>query len=461
MPKTSFSKVTDEILRLSELSIDASYINPDLYTENDVKRGLRDLDGRGVLVPTDQVDLTGDAPVSKLTGETLTEFAAKMSKSLRNVVNPDDIVRDYGADTLRTYEMFIGAFELSAAWSDEGVRGCRRFLERVWKLQDILKDGDTYSAELETKIHQTIKKVDADFEGLKYNTAIAALMTLINEFYKKGEINNAEFKTFLILLNPVAPHITEEIKHFIYKGAQESGADSHTGVVEIGSGVGCLTEQLALRAAKVVSFEIDELLRPVLARTLAPYDNIEVVFRDVLQVDLAEEVRRSFLPCLQPILCANLPYNITTPVLTHIFAARCFTSATIMVQKEVAERMCASPGQKDYGAFTLLTQWYAAPECLFTVGSECFTPRPKVTSAVVRLRMRQTSPEDTDEKTLFRLIRAAFNQRRKTLVNALDGYCGREKARAAAAECGFSETIRGETLSLEDYALLNNVLAKY
>ncbi len=135
----------------------------------------------------------------------------KMSKSRGNVVNPDDIVMDYGADTLRTYEMFIGAFDLSASWSEDGVKGCRRFLERVWKLQDILVDGDAYSKDMETKMHQTIKKVSSDFENLKYNTAIAAMMSLVNEFYKKNEVNKAEFKTLLTLLNPVAPHITEEL----------------------------------------------------------------------------------------------------------------------------------------------------------------------------------------------------------------------------------------------------------
>ncbi|MBR2275055.1 MAG: class I tRNA ligase family protein, partial [Lachnospiraceae bacterium] len=152
-------------------------------------------------------------PYSKRTshGMILGSDGGKMSKSRGNVVNPDDIVTEYGADTLRTYEMFIGAFELSAAWSDEGVRGCRRFLERVWKLQEILTDGDEYSEDLKTKMHQTIKKVDTDFESLKYNTAIAALMSLLNDFTKKNSINRAEFKTFLILLNPVAPHITEEL----------------------------------------------------------------------------------------------------------------------------------------------------------------------------------------------------------------------------------------------------------
>ncbi len=144
-------------------------------------------------------------------GMILGEDNQKMSKSRGNVVNPDDIVRDYGADTLRTYEMFIGAFDLSASWSEKGVQGCRRFLERVWKLQDILVDGDEYSRDMTTKMHQTIKKVDSDYENLKYNTAIAAMMSLINDFYKKGSINRAEFRTFLLLLNPVAPHITEEI----------------------------------------------------------------------------------------------------------------------------------------------------------------------------------------------------------------------------------------------------------
>ncbi|WP_337664515.1 leucine--tRNA ligase [Suilimivivens sp.] len=135
----------------------------------------------------------------------------KMSKSRGNVVNPDDIVRDYGADTLRTYEMFIGAFDLSASWSEDGVKGCRRFLERVWKLQDILTEEDGYSANMEVKLHQTIKKVSSDFENLKYNTAIAAMMALINEFYKKNSVTKGEYRTLLTLLNPVAPHITEEL----------------------------------------------------------------------------------------------------------------------------------------------------------------------------------------------------------------------------------------------------------
>ena len=144
-------------------------------------------------------------------GMILGENGEKMSKSRGNVVNPDDIVRDYGADTLRTYEMFIGAFDLAASWSEDGVKGCRRFLERVWKLQEIMTDETGYSKDLETKMHQTIKKVSTDFENLKYNTAIAAMMALINDFYKKNSITKDEFKTFITLLNPVAPHITEEL----------------------------------------------------------------------------------------------------------------------------------------------------------------------------------------------------------------------------------------------------------
>lgn len=152
-------------------------------------------------------------PYAKRTshGMILGSNGEKMSKSRGNVVNPDDIVRDYGADTLRTYEMFIGAFDLSAAWSDEGVKGCRRFLERVWKLQDLLTEEEGYSKDLEVKLHQTIKKVSNDFESLKYNTAIAAMMALINEFYRKNGVTRGEYQTLLTLLNPVAPHITEEI----------------------------------------------------------------------------------------------------------------------------------------------------------------------------------------------------------------------------------------------------------
>ena len=161
----------------------------------------------------DQGVVPTSEPYQKRTshGMILGENGEKMSKSRGNVVNPDDIVDVYGADTLRTYEMFIGAFDLAASWSEDGVKGCRRFLDRVWKLQDSVTDEKGYSKDMETKMHQVIKKVSNDFENLKYNTAIAAMMALLNDFYKKGSVTADEFKTLLILLNPVAPHITEEL----------------------------------------------------------------------------------------------------------------------------------------------------------------------------------------------------------------------------------------------------------
>ena len=161
----------------------------------------------------DQKIVPTPEPYQKRTshGMILGENGEKMSKSRGNVVNPDDIVRDYGADTLRTYEMFIGAFDLSASWSEDGVKGCRRFLERVWKLQSIMSDEEVYSKDMEIKMHQTIKKVSNDFENLKFNTAIAAMMALINDFYKKNSITKGEYKTLITLLNPVAPHMTEEL----------------------------------------------------------------------------------------------------------------------------------------------------------------------------------------------------------------------------------------------------------
>ena len=162
-----------------------------------------------------------DEPYKKRTshGMILGENGEKMSKSRGNVVNPDDVINEFGADTLRTYEIFIGAFELSAAWSMEGVKGCRRFLDRVWKLQDMLIDGEEYRPQLETKIHQTIKKVSNDFENLKFNTAIAAMMGLVNEFYKANSITKGEYATLLVLLNPVAPHMTEELWEMYFAGA--------------------------------------------------------------------------------------------------------------------------------------------------------------------------------------------------------------------------------------------------
>lgn len=243
--------------------------------------------------------------------------------------------------------------------------------------------------------------------------------------------------------------------------ADASGADEHTGVLEVGPGIGCLTEQLAQRAAKVVSVELDERLRPVLAETLAAYPNVEIVFGDVLALDLRQLVAERF-DGLRPVVCANLPYNVTTPLITAFLTAGCFDTVTVMIQREAAHRLCARPGTADYGLLTVLTAWYAELELLFDVPPHCFVPAPKVTSTVVRLRMRSAPPADVqDEALLFAIVRAAFSQRRKTLINALAaGVPGCDKARAAAAvaACGFDARVRGETLDPAQFAALSNAL---
>ncbi len=239
--------------------------------------------------------------------------------------------------------------------------------------------------------------------------------------------------------------------------ADEAGLGPGCGVVEIGPGVGCLTERLAARAEKVLCYEVDRALEPVLAATVGRLTNVRIVFADVMGRDLRSDAQ-ALLPGLAWSVCANLPYSITTPVLTKLYQARCFKSIMVMVQQEVARRMCADAGDKDYGAFSLLTQWFAEPETVFSVGPECFVPRPGVHSAVVRLSMREAPPAEVDETAFFRVVRAAFNQRRKTLPNALEGLCGKERAMEALRTCGFSETVRGETLSLSDFAVLTNGL---
>jgi len=242
--------------------------------------------------------------------------------------------------------------------------------------------------------------------------------------------------------------------------AEASGADEGVGVVEIGPGFGCLTQQLALRAERVLSYELDESLKPVLAQTLAGQENVTVQFADAMSRDLAADADE-LLPGLRHVLCANLPYNITTPILTKAFEARCFERITVMIQKEVAERIAARPGTSDYGAFSVLAQWYTEPELLFTVGPECFVPRPKVTSAVVTMQCRRQPPVNVaDEKHFFRIVRAAFNMRRKTLVNALEGVCGKDCAREALCLCGLDERVRGEALSIAEFAALSNELIK-
>ncbi len=242
--------------------------------------------------------------------------------------------------------------------------------------------------------------------------------------------------------------------------AEECGADEGCGVMEIGPGVGCLTEQLSLRAKKVLAYEVDLRLKPVLAETLGERENVAILFADAMSRDLAADAGEHF-PGLRVKLCANLPYNITTPVLTKAYEARCFESITVMIQKEVAQRICAQPGTSDYGAFSVFSQWYTEPEMLFTVAPGCFMPPPKVTSAVIHMPCRREAPAQVEEAAFFRTVRAAFGQRRKTLANSLSGLYGKELAMAAIEACGFDERVRGETLGIPEFAALTNALEKF
>lgn len=243
--------------------------------------------------------------------------------------------------------------------------------------------------------------------------------------------------------------------------AAASGADEHTGVLEIGPGIGPLTRELARRAGKVVSVELDRRLWPVLEETMAGCENFTLVQGDVMQQDLAALVREHF-GGLRPILCANLPYNITTPLLTRVVESRCFDSVTVLIQKEVAQRICAAPGTADYGAFSLLMQYYTAPELVFEVPNTCFLPAPKVTSAVIHCPARREPPVQVcSEAMLWRTVRAGFALRRKTLVNSLQtGFpLPKDQLTAIVTGCGLPENVRGERLSLADYAALANALA--
>ena len=243
--------------------------------------------------------------------------------------------------------------------------------------------------------------------------------------------------------------------------AEASGAAPGVGVLEIGPGIGPLTAQLAQLGERVVSVELDRRLLPILAETLADYDNVEIVPGDIMKMDIAALCWEK-LPGLPVVACANLPYNITTPVITALLQAQCFQGVTVMIQREVAQRICAQPGTPEYGAFTLLCQYYADCELLYDVPPACFLPAPKVTSSVIRLIPRSQPPVDADPEALFRLVKAAFAQRRKTLLNALSAAYGsrlsKDELRQAILDCGLPETVRGERLSLEEFSHLANIL---
>ena len=230
--------------------------------------------------------------------------------------------------------------------------------------------------------------------------------------------------------------------------------DENTGVLEVGPGIGCLTEQLSRRAGKVLAVELDKALKPVLAETLRACGNVELIFGDVLKQDLRKLCDEHF-GGLRPVVCANLPYNVTSPLLTAFIEAGCFETITVMIQREVARRICAAPGSGDYGAFGVFVQWHTETELLFDVPPSCFMPQPKVTSSVIRLRRREKPPVSVgDEALMFKIIRAAFNQRRKTLVNALSAGMGIDKAgvEQCLVKCGFDTKIRGETLDIGSFA---------
>lgn len=234
-------------------------------------------------------------------------------------------------------------------------------------------------------------------------------------------------------------------------------------ILEIGPGIGTMTQYLAESAGEVIAVEIDKSLIPILEDTLSGYDNVTIINQDILKVDIAKLVREKNNG--KPIkVVANLPYYITTPIIMGLFESHVpLKNITIMVQKEVADRMQVGPGTKDYGALSLAVQYYARPEIVTYVSPACFIPKPNVGSAVIRLERYQNPPvEVADEAFLFRLIRAAFQQRRKTLANGIgnasDIPCSREQAQQALEELGFSVSIRGEALTLQEFASLSNQL---
>lgn len=248
----------------------------------------------------------------------------------------------------------------------------------------------------------------------------------------------------------ITPRVPEKI-------AESAQIDENTTVLEIGPGIGCLTQCLAKRAKKVVAVEIDDRLIPILQETLGDFDNVQVVHNDILKTDL----KTLFAGEEKLAVCANLPYNITTPILVYLLESGLpFESITVMVQKEVAQRFCAEKGSKDYGAVTLFLNYYTKPKLLFPVAAGNFLPKPRVDSAVLRLQAIEP-PVDTDPKELFRIVRGAFSMRRKTLQNTLASIgIPKQTTEAALQKLSLSPSARGEELGLQEYAALVEELKK-
>ena len=245
--------------------------------------------------------------------------------------------------------------------------------------------------------------------------------------------------------------------------ARQSGVDKDVGVLEIGPGIGPLTQQLCLHAGKVCAVELDNRLKPILDITVGEFENLEIIWNDVLKLDVPALVKEKF-GALRPMACANLPYYITSPILTALLEAECFEAVTVMVQKEVAQRIAAKPGSADYSAFTVFCQYYAEPELLFDVPPHCFLPAPKVTSAVITLRTRTEKPWDIlDEEVFFRTVRASFAMRRKKLSNGLaSGFpeLGKTGAAEVIEAAGFDANVRGETLGIPEFARIANEIVR-
>lgn len=242
----------------------------------------------------------------------------------------------------------------------------------------------------------------------------------------------------------------------------EAACDSNTGVLEIGPGVGVLTSELSKVAKKVVAIELDERLKKILPITLAECDNVEVIYGDAMKLDLKEIIAEHFADCERVSVCANLPYYITSPIVMMLLEQRLPIEAiTVMVQLEAAERLCAKVGTRDSGAVTVAVNYYAESEILFEVGRDSFMPSPNVDSAVIQLKIRENPPIVVrDEKKFFKLVKAAFAQRRKTLLNTVSNTLGVDKniLRNALKQIGISETVRGEQLTMEQLAELSEIL---
>ena len=246
--------------------------------------------------------------------------------------------------------------------------------------------------------------------------------------------------------------------------AEDAGVDESCGVLEIGPGIGPLTQQLCLRAGKVCAVELDTRLEPILRQTVGEFPNLEILWNDVLKLDIPALVQEKFAG-LRPMACANLPYYITSPILSALLEADCFDSVTVMVQKEVALRIAAQPGTPDYSAFTVFCQYYAQPELLFDVPAHCFLPQPKVTSAVIQLKVRKERSWDiADQDVFFRAVKASFAMRRKKLANGLaSGFpeLGKDGAAEVIRLAGFDANVRGETLGIPEFARISNEICRW